>query len=133
MFVVSGDPAVAEGEALCREQFPDLDRTDVRDRWEPEQRERLAELRAGRDAAVLAVRRHPTMVFLVIIVAIVLGIVVIGMLYLLAIGVLLLVAAMVFLAVRSARRRRPLRRPPGTAGPSRPASGKPQRASCPPS
>jgi hypothetical protein len=30
--------------------------------WEPGQRERLAELRAARDVAVLAVRHHPTMV-----------------------------------------------------------------------
>ncbi|MCX5215638.1 hypothetical protein OG689_41525 [Kitasatospora sp. NBC_00240] len=53
---------VAEVEALRREQYPDPEQTDVRAMWEPEQRERLAELRAARDAAVLAVRRHPTMV-----------------------------------------------------------------------
>ncbi|GGV47614.1 hypothetical protein GCM10010495_76610 [Kitasatospora herbaricolor] len=53
---------VAQIEALRREQYPDPEQTDVRARWEPEQRERLTELRAARDAAVLAVRRHPTMV-----------------------------------------------------------------------
>ncbi|WP_329501519.1 hypothetical protein [Kitasatospora herbaricolor] len=53
---------VAEVEALRREQYPDPEQTDVRAMWEPEQRKRLAELRAARDAAVLAVRRHPTMV-----------------------------------------------------------------------
>ncbi|MFD7989361.1 hypothetical protein ACFV4M_39135 [Kitasatospora indigofera] len=53
---------VAEVEALRREQYPDPEQTDVRASWEPEQRERLVELRAARDAAVLAVRRHPTMV-----------------------------------------------------------------------
>ncbi|MFE3114202.1 hypothetical protein [Kitasatospora indigofera] len=56
------DQFVAEVEVLRREQYSDPEQTDVRAMWEPEQRERLAELRAARDAAVLAVRRHPTMV-----------------------------------------------------------------------
>ncbi|MFE2914792.1 hypothetical protein [Kitasatospora indigofera] len=49
-------------EALRREQHPDPKQTDSRAGGEPEQRERLAELRAARDDAVVAVRRHPTMV-----------------------------------------------------------------------
>ncbi|MFE3114282.1 hypothetical protein ACFXKJ_40440 [Kitasatospora indigofera] len=46
-------------EARRREQCPDPEQTDVRARWEPEQSERRAGLRA---AAVVVVRRHPTMV-----------------------------------------------------------------------
>jgi hypothetical protein len=53
---------VAETEALRREQYPDPEQSGVRGIWEPEQRERLAQLRAARDVAVLAVRHHPTMV-----------------------------------------------------------------------
>lgn len=52
---------VAEVDQRRREQYPAPEQLLERARWNPEESDELARLRAARDAAALTVRQHPTL------------------------------------------------------------------------